>query len=451
MSDLETYLAQVWSPDVRPLAAEAWRCYNAGAVRASIAATWTAVTADIITKLVRLADEGDTSAARFRDQLVAAQNLGIKHEGVKAMQTIEDSLLSNAMTFELIDSIGKRELERIKQDRNLCVHPSLREHGDVYEPRAEVARAHLAVALTTLLIHPPTQGRKMVEEFTNYIADPYFVPAPAHIRATFYDRVKTATRSGIVDLAAKHALLETSVPAEVKVDAGQIADRMAEALAAFAASDRELVRKALIKHSTKFHTCGGELQLRTLARLGQRDYFWDTVDPALTELLTELVNDLETAEGWLFPESLAVLTLVGDDTARRNLPALETRYLQAQRSEQMSIATDHPAPFFVSPVLGFLKSAYSFRDGEIVGRLLIQHSPYLTLDTLKEALTNWVENDECLKAIKMPSIALELLNTTEHLGNERVPIFKTFVAAAQAAEEDADSPYRYVELGNALA
>ena len=30
--DLETLVAQVWSPDVRPLAEEAWRCYNAGAM-----------------------------------------------------------------------------------------------------------------------------------------------------------------------------------------------------------------------------------------------------------------------------------------------------------------------------------------------------------------------------------------------------------------------------------
>jgi hypothetical protein len=43
--DLETLVAQVWNPDVRPLAEEAWRCYNAGAIRASIAATWSAVSA----------------------------------------------------------------------------------------------------------------------------------------------------------------------------------------------------------------------------------------------------------------------------------------------------------------------------------------------------------------------------------------------------------------------
>ncbi|GAA1503705.1 hypothetical protein GCM10009827_016050 [Dactylosporangium maewongense] len=57
MTDVETLIRQVWSPDVRPLADEAWRYYNAGATRACITAIWTAITVDIITKLVRMADD----------------------------------------------------------------------------------------------------------------------------------------------------------------------------------------------------------------------------------------------------------------------------------------------------------------------------------------------------------------------------------------------------------
>ena len=181
--DLETLVAQVWSPDVRPLAEEAWRCYNAGAIRASIAATWSAVTADIIVKLIRLADEGDKGAQAFRQQVTDAQDKGLTPEGVRAMQAIEASLVDKAVDFELIDTIGKRELDRIREDRHLCSHPSLRTEGEVYNPRPEAARGHLAIALSTLLVHPPTQGRKLVEEFKNFICDPLFASSSAHIRA----------------------------------------------------------------------------------------------------------------------------------------------------------------------------------------------------------------------------------------------------------------------------
>lgn len=44
--ELENLLAQVWNPDARPLAEEAWRCYNSGAIRAGIAATWMMALAD---------------------------------------------------------------------------------------------------------------------------------------------------------------------------------------------------------------------------------------------------------------------------------------------------------------------------------------------------------------------------------------------------------------------
>lgn len=450
MSDLETYLTQVWSPDVRPLVGEAWRCYNAGAIRASVAATWTAVTADIITKLVRLADEGDDQAVPFRDKIVEARDLGISRAGVKAMQAIEDSLLAEARAFELIDSIEARELGRIKQDRHLCVHPSLREQGDAYEPRPEVARGHLAVALTTLLIHPATQGRNIIAEFGKYICDPHFVSAPAHIQAAFYDRVKTAARKSIVAVAAKHALLETPGPPDVTVDTDEIADRMAIALAAFADRDRELVRQSMASVSTRFHLCGGETQLRAMVRLGRSDFFWDMVDPALNARLTELVNDLDTVDGWLLPESAAVLALVGDTTARQNLPVLETRYLKALKGDQMSIVSQHPDLYFVPAVLGFLETAGSWRTGEMVGRLLVQHSRYLTLDDLKAALSTWAVNSQCRTASLMPQIALELLQTTAHLGPARVQLFEDFIAAVRAVE-GADSLYRYSELDTAIA
>ncbi|MCP2317935.1 hypothetical protein APR12_003288 [Nocardia amikacinitolerans] len=113
-------------------------------------------------KLIRLADEGDKSAEVFRQEVTAAQDMGLTPDGVRAMQKIEAKLVDKAVEFELVDTIGKRELDRIREDRHLCAHLSLRAEGEVYDPRPEVARGHLAIALSFLLIHPPpTQGRNM--------------------------------------------------------------------------------------------------------------------------------------------------------------------------------------------------------------------------------------------------------------------------------------------------
>ena len=69
-----------------------------------------------------------------------------------AARSASTRLRRHQFELEIIDAIDKRSLERIREDRNLCVHPSLRPFSEEYHPTPEVARAHLAVALDVLLI-----------------------------------------------------------------------------------------------------------------------------------------------------------------------------------------------------------------------------------------------------------------------------------------------------------
>ncbi|MFG1661292.1 hypothetical protein ACGFIY_32655 [Micromonospora chersina] len=204
------------------------------------------------------------------------------------MQNIESTLLDKTAAFELIDSIGVRELERIREDRNLCVHPSLRGYGGGYEPRPEVARRRLALVLTALLTHPPVQGGKVRDAFIAYICDPLFVPTLPHIQATFFDRVRAAAPRTLVRFAAKHAVLEIDPGGQLS--ATEHADRMAVALTAFAGRDRELVREAVAEQRDRFQMLGGGPQLRALSRLGDQDYIWGLVDEPLAARLQELLN-----------------------------------------------------------------------------------------------------------------------------------------------------------------
>jgi hypothetical protein len=449
VTDVETLIPQVWSPDVRPLAEEAWRCYNAGAIRACIAATWTAVTADIITKLVRMADDGDAQAVPFRTALTDAQGKGLSKEGVRAMQTIEATLLDKAAEFELIDSIGARELERIREDRNLCAHPSLRTLGDVYEPRVEVARSHLAIALSALLTHPPTQGRKVLDEFSAYICDPLFVATLPHIQATFFDRVRTGTRSTIITFAAKHALLELD-PAG-RMSAIEHADRMAVALRAFAQRDRELVRTAVARQSERFQRLDGAALVRAFARLGGEDFLWSSVDQALVTRLQGLVDTPVTVQEWdpLPAEMTAVMGLAGSSFARERLPMLEPRFASLSWTQRLYVTAARPDPYFVPAVIQLIHEAGSWRSGEQAGRLLVVHAPFLTIETLRTALDAWCENGQCRQAAEMTSLAVSLFHATAHLGPARGPVFAEFLANVRAIEPIGDY-YSYPALGQAL-
>ncbi|MEU0884784.1 hypothetical protein ABZ345_39845 [Lentzea sp. NPDC005914] len=454
MTDLENLVAQVWSADTRPLVEESWRCYNAGAIRASITATWTAITADIINKLVQLADDGDAGAIAFRESVASAQKQGISVDGVRAMQTIESSLLARAAEFELIDSIGQRELERIREDRNICAHPSLRSFNEVYEPRAEVARGHLAVALSTLLVHPPTQGAKVLDSFLGYTCDPSFVPAVAHIQATFFDRVRTVARANIAKLAAKHALRELDPGG--RLSAIEYADRCAIVLSAYAQRDRELVRATVAAQREHFQGLEGGMQLRALVRLGDEDFFWSLVDQTLSGRLQALIQKLENSPALLVPwvplssDAASILAMVRSAFARERLPALAEIYSKLSQFHRMSVVSIRPDPYFVTIVIEFLAAASSYRVGEQSGQLLVQHAQFLTVSDVEDALDKWASNNQCREAAQMPELAVALYRNTGHLGPARGKAFVDFLAAVQALADEGDSYYRYPALEEAL-
>ncbi|WP_284741663.1 hypothetical protein [Amycolatopsis sp. RTGN1] len=447
--DLETLVAQVWSPEVRPLAAEAWRCYNAGAIRSSIAATWSAVSADIIVKLIRLADEGDKKAEPFRKDVTDAQAKGLTGEGVRAMQRIEASLVDKAVEFELVDTVGKRELDRIREDRHLCAHPSLRAAGEVYNPRPEIARGHLAAALTTLLIHPPTQGGTLLEEFKNYICDPLFVPSLPHIQATFHDRVRDATRTTIIKVAAKAAMLE--LDPDGRMPAAAHADRMAVALLAFADRAREVVRDAVGDTRERFALLDAATQLRVLVRMADQDYFWTSVDQALSDRFQNLLNvPISVGEFDPLPAEVALsLGLVGSAYARARLPILQARFDGLSMHHQMAVIAARPNGFFVPKIIEFLRAAGSWRTGEQVGRLVVQHASCLTPETLQQVLTSWFDNSECRLAAAMPELAVQLFHTTAYLGSVRGGAFVDFVTKCRASEGEGDF-YSYPALETTL-
>lgn len=448
-SDLETLIAQVWSPDVRPLAEEAWRCYNAGAIRSCIAATWSAVGADIIGKLVRLADEGDAQAQQFRHKVETAREHGLRPEGVTAMQKIEGALVDEAVKFELIDTIDGRELNRIREDRHLCAHPSLRAAGEAYTPRAEVGRAHLAVALTTLLVHPPTQGKKLIEEFKSYICDPMWAPSALHVQATFHDRTRVATRNSIIKLAAKSAMLELA--ADGVISPSEHADRMAVALEALAERDRDTVRDAVGHCQEQLQTLDAATQLRVLVRMADHDYFWSAVGQPLADRFQAQLSRPITVVPWepLPHDVAASLAVVASKQARDRLPALALRFEQLDDHHRRNVMAARAAEYFVPAVIVALQTAGSWRTGEAVGRLLVQHAEYLTVETPQEALCSWHDNNECRQAVEMPGLAVQLFHATAHLGDARFGPFGDFAAKCESTEGRAEY-YSYPGLHEVL-
>jgi hypothetical protein len=201
--------------------------------------TWTAVCVDVIEKVARLAEDGSAAASEWHTGVQAARESAAAPGGVQLAQRLEDGILNTAYTLELLDGVGRDQLERLKRDRNLCAHPALLPLGGFYQPSAELARTHLVHAIDGLLEHPPIQGRKALDRFRAFLEDPSFTANPDFIAMTYFGSSRGATRRGIVTIAVKHALLELEGSGSLNSEI--LADRAGVCVGAFAARDRGFV------------------------------------------------------------------------------------------------------------------------------------------------------------------------------------------------------------------
>jgi hypothetical protein len=230
------------------------------------------------------------------------------------------------------------------------------------------------------------------------------------------------------------------------------ADRMAVALLAFAQRDRELVRTAVAGQSERYQVLDGATQLRALVRLGDQDFFWSSVEPALVTRLQGLMEVPITVPAWepLPAEITAAIALVRSPFARERLPVLEHRFTRLSWTQRLFVAGTRPDPYFVPAVIQLMQEAGSWRFGEQAGRLLVQHAPFLTVETLRTVLGAWCDNNECRQAAEMPTLAVHLFHGTSHLGPTRAPVFGEFLTNVRAIE-GTDDYYSYPALAQALA
>jgi hypothetical protein len=400
MHDLEVQVARVANAEVRPLVTEAYRCYTAGAARAAIVLTWTAVCTDLIDKVATLYQSGEAQATALTRDVEAAQGK-LDRESIVVMQGVETRVLDIAVTLELIDATQRVQLERLREDRNLCAHPSLRPLGELFTPPLEYARAHLVIALDAVLMHPASQGRKVVEAFATHILDPGFVGDPLHIADAFFRRVRPTARRRVVEFAARHAMLEPPLPEHPAVAPADVADRMAECLRIFAAEDRTLVGEMIGKFAERWSTLQVEVQLRTLVRLGDLDAFWSGLNDAMRSHLDALVRDIgerhKDKDHWTAAPSLdaieaGALALIAIAEVRAALPSLAVAMTGLSAPRRAEVVAQRPSAYFAELAASLLEEAPSFNEGwNIQSIAVLPCAAYMTAEQLRATLKAWME------------------------------------------------------------
>ena len=171
ITDFDELILTVRNKISRAYIEEAINAYRSRAYKSAVISTWIAVTYDIIAKIRELASQGDKMALAF----VADLDNAITNKNITQLSFIESGLLDKAHDdYEFLSTHEYSDLERIKEDRNNCAHPAFIDSDNLFQPTAEIVRAHIVHAILHLLQHQPVQGKAALERILNDIRQPSF-------------------------------------------------------------------------------------------------------------------------------------------------------------------------------------------------------------------------------------------------------------------------------------
>lgn len=170
LTDLDELLSKVKGRFSKEYLREAITSYRSGAYRAAVTSTWISICIDIIEKTRELAIGGDAEAIKIENRL-----RNITPNDFKSMLDFENDVLRIAYEdLGLISLIEKTHLERIKEDRNICAHPTFSLDGAQFTPHPEMVRSYIFQASVYLLNQPPIKGKSILNNIYNLITSESF-------------------------------------------------------------------------------------------------------------------------------------------------------------------------------------------------------------------------------------------------------------------------------------
>jgi hypothetical protein len=177
--DLDILLAQIRQPKSKTYFLDAVRAYKAGALRAALSSAWVAVVYDLISKYRELDALGDAAATAFIQSWDAANTAN----DLRRLLQLEGQIVDDATTnTQLINPLGRTQLERLREDRHLCAHPAFSTEAELFEPSPELVRLHLVNAIDLVLSQEPLQGKAIFEQFNSDVQSTGFPNGHAKIQ-----------------------------------------------------------------------------------------------------------------------------------------------------------------------------------------------------------------------------------------------------------------------------
>jgi hypothetical protein len=439
--DLDELVLMVRDSNSRAYIGEAITTYRVRAYRSALLATWIAVAYDIISKIRELELQGDAAAGAFvavLENVIEANERG-DPAAVQRLQAIENELLDKALKdFEFLSAQEHKDLDRLKNDRNLCAHPAFTKDTTLFQPSAELVRAHISHAVYHLLRHPPVQGRHALKRLKNDLLQPSF-PSTQHMVSDFLE-------SRYLNYA-KVAFVESLVPVFLKVlikqsEAALIGkeDRVLMCLVAVGLRHQAIYERKMAEQLPHLTDGSDDTELKRVFRLFKADKrCWGWLSNAnrlrIIQIATEYTYDAADID--------YVLEGVEIDELK---PLLLARVANFSRPVKEQVFSRHHRPEFVGEAIELFASARSYRGAEAVEHaILLPLCSMFRPENVERILLAAEANCQIHDASGTPAFMEEMFNRTADLHAQTRHAWQQFMTKVSEGK-DPDKWYAYPQL-----
>ncbi|MEA9738665.1 hypothetical protein VDF74_06625 [Xanthomonas campestris pv. raphani] len=378
--DLDEMVLQCRDDRAKSYIREAIASYRAGAFRASIVATWVAVCYDIMAKLHELALAGDAAAEKEVAELTRIRTTS----DLRSALGFEKTIVSKARSpFELISPIEEIDLTRLLEDRNRCAHPSLVAEGEAYEPPGELARLHIRNAISSLLKHPPAQGKYALERLLSDVGSQFFPVRSADAQAWMADGALKNSRRSLIDnfviSLVKHVLLDQS---DTQVDHRR---HYAALNACRALHPQPWLEVLTSKLSPILRRVTDPKLERSVRFFSHCPDAWDYIDADTAQKIVNFVKELSSEEFYLVETALDITPLTA---------AAEQRISRSTADEIADIYWFTLPKVASKRLITLYLRSRSFEEANQIGAKLGTYASELTKDDALQIIKGGADNKE---------------------------------------------------------
>jgi hypothetical protein len=333
---------------------EAIKCYEAGAYRAAIVNTWTAVAYDLIDKILELAAEGDAEATAFSIKFNNAQS----NQNIDQLLGIEKGIIETAREkFQFIDIAEEQALARLRDDRHKCAHPAFVVDDRIFQPSDELARYYIALALDSVLTKPPVFGKVILDKygaaFKNNLFPAEKAASISYVKTNYLDKIRDNFLRNFTVVVAKALVKE--IPQEWQGGARKHLSYTLEAVSIHEKQEwesrlrHEIIRLEETATEAGRRTFVGLMALIPSLKIGITQELKDRVKIAIESYDPTTDGRADMFLGVRIPQFKADIS---------------NAFEKLDEEQSAKVIRLHPEPSYWAKSLKFLATAASFRSAE---------------------------------------------------------------------------------------